>query len=216
MTYGDGDGTSFKPLTQLDVAGHEMSHGVMAAEANLTYSRESGGLNEANSDIFGTLVEFSANLPGDNPDYNIGELIRPSGKPLRYMDQPSKDGGSANCWSKRVGSLDVHYSSGVGNHFFYLLAEGSAAKTINGVAYSSPTCNGAVVTGVTQPVAAAVWYRAITTYMTSSTNYAGARAATISAANDLVSGAYTPTTAVAAPTNLAALVGSAWSAVGVN
>jgi hypothetical protein len=37
----------------------------------------------------------------------------------------------------------VHYSSGVGNHFFYLLSEGSGAKTLNGVSYSSPTCNGA-------------------------------------------------------------------------
>ena len=54
MTYGDGDGTNFGPLTSLDVAGHEMSHGVTENTAGLTYSGESGGLNEATSDIFGT------------------------------------------------------------------------------------------------------------------------------------------------------------------
>ena len=99
------------------------------------------------------------------------------------MDQPSKDGASANCWSKSVGTLDVHYSSGVGNHLFYLLSEGSGAKTINGVSYNSPTCNGAAVTGIGRDAAAAIWYRALTTYWTSSTTYAGARAGMLSAAD---------------------------------
>ncbi|MCU1693656.1 MAG: family peptidase [Frankiales bacterium] len=205
MTYGDGDGTSFTPLVELDVAGHEMSHGVMSREANLTYSRESGGLNEANSDIFGTLVEFSANNPVDVPDYTIGELIRPSGKPLRYMDQPSKDGASFDCYTKRVGGADVHYSSGVGNHFFFLLAAGSGAKTINAVAYNSPTCNGSTVTGIGNDDAGKIWYKAITTYMVSNTNYAGARTATLNAARDLFTTASPQYAAVAA----------AWSAVGV-
>src|SRR4029453_15484040 len=74
MAYGDG-ATTFYPLVELDVAGHEMSHGVMSREANLTYSGESGGLNESNSDIFGTLVEFAVNSATDRPDYWIGELI---------------------------------------------------------------------------------------------------------------------------------------------
>ena len=65
MTYGDGDGNRFGPLTSLDVAGHEMSHGVTENSANLTYSGESGGLNEATSDIFGTMVEFYANNSDD-------------------------------------------------------------------------------------------------------------------------------------------------------
>ena len=63
MTYGDGTGNT-RPLTELDVAGHEMSHGVTENTANLTYSGESGGLNEATSDIFGTAVEFYANNAG--------------------------------------------------------------------------------------------------------------------------------------------------------
>ena len=79
----------------------------------------------------------------------------------------------------------MHYSSGPANHFFYLLAEGSGAKTINGIAYNSPTCNGSTVTGIGRDAAAKIWYRALTVYMTSSTNYAGARVADVNAATDL-------------------------------
>ena len=183
MTYGDGSG-NVNPLTSLDVAGHEMSHGVTANTAGLNYSGESGGLNEATSDIMGTGVEFYAANSSDVGDYLIGEKININGDgtPLRYMDQPSKDGGSANYWSSSVGNLDVHYSSGVANHFFYLLSEGSGSKTINGVAYNSPTYNGATLAGIGRAKALQIWYKALTTYFTSTTNYKSARTGTLSAA----------------------------------
>ncbi|MBZ5741087.1 M4 family metallopeptidase [Nocardioides mangrovi] len=207
MTYGDGDGTSYGPLVSLDVAGHEMSHGVTENTAGLDYSGESGGLNEATSDIFGTMVEFYAANGNDPGDYLIGEefdLKNHVG--LRRMDNPASDGSSLNCWSATAGNSDVHYSSGIGNHFFYLLSEGSGAKTLNGVSYNSPTCNGSTVTGIGRDAAAAIWYRALTVYMTSSTNYAGARTATLNATKDLYGASSTQYTAVAA----------AWSAVNVN
>ena len=207
MTYGDGDGVNYGPLVSLDVAGHEMSHGVTENSAGLTYSGESGGLNEATSDIFGTMVEFYAANAHDPADYLIGEqfdLKDHAG--FRRMDRPSSDGSSLDCWSSTAKNVDVHYSSGIGNHFFYLLAEGSGAKTINGVAHDSPTCNGSTVTGIGRDAAAAVWYRALTVYMTSTTNYAGARVATLKAASDLFG---------ATSTQYAA-VGAAWSAVSVS
>ncbi|MFF4437180.1 M4 family metallopeptidase [Streptomyces sp. NPDC001621] len=209
MTYGDGDGTTFGPLVALDVAGHEMTHGVTSKSAALTYSGESGGLNEATSDILGTMVEWYANNSSDTGDYLIGEKIVRSGfgkTALRYMDKPSKDGNSADYWSSSVGNLDVHYSSGVANHFAYLLAEGSGAKTINGVSYDSPTANGSTVTGIGRDKVGKIWYRALTVYMTSSTNYAGARTATLNAAKDLYGAGSAEYNAVAA----------AWSAVNVN
>ncbi|MFF6776049.1 M4 family metallopeptidase [Streptomyces sp. NPDC012637] len=186
MTYGDGAGNA-KPLTSLDVAGHEMTHGLTASTAGLRYSRESGGLNEATSDILGTAVEFYANNSSDAGDYLIGEKIdiRGNGTPLRYMDKPSKDGNSADYWSSSLGRLDVHYSSGPANHFFYLLSEGSGTKTLNGVTYNSPTYDGSAVTGIGRAAAYKIWYKALSTYMTSSTTYAGARTATLSAATDL-------------------------------
>ncbi|MFF4764307.1 M4 family metallopeptidase [Streptomyces sp. NPDC001292] len=206
MTYGDG-ANNLKPLTSMDVAGHEMSHGVTSNTARLNYSGESGGLNEATSDIFGTGVEFYANNASDPGDYLIGEKIdiRGNGTPLRYMDKPSKDGASADYWSSSLGSKDVHYSSGVGNHFFYLLAEGSGAKTINGVSYNSPTYNGATVTGIGRAKALQIWYKALTTYMTSTTNYKGARTATLNAAAALYGSGSTEYNTVAA----------AWTAVNV-
>ena len=79
----------------------------------------------------------------------------------------------------------MHYSSGVGNHFFYLLAEGSGAKTINGIAHNSPTCNGSTITGIGRDAAQRIWFRALTVYMTSGTTYAQARTATLNAATDL-------------------------------
>ena len=80
MTYGDGDGVTFNPFDSLDVAGHEMTHGVTSRTANLTYSGESGGLNEGTSDIFGTMVEFYANNTNDTPDYLIGEELYKNGR----------------------------------------------------------------------------------------------------------------------------------------
>ncbi|WP_413812920.1 M4 family metallopeptidase [Streptomyces sp. OE57] len=186
MTYGDGQGNK-APLTALDVAGHEMSHGVTSKTAGLEYSGESGGLNEATSDIFGTSVEFNVKNTTDVGDYLIGEAIdiNGDGTPLRYMDKPSKDGQSADNWSDGVGDQDVHYSSGVANHFFYLLSEGSGAKEINGVKYDSPTSDGSKVEGIGRDKAEKIWYKALTTYMTSNTDYHAAREATQKAATDL-------------------------------
>ncbi|UXY30039.1 M4 family metallopeptidase [Streptomyces sp. HUAS TT20] len=186
MTYGDGSGNN-DPLTAVDVAGHEMSHGVTSNTARLNYSGESGGLNEATSDIMAAGVEFYANNSADPGDYLVGEKIdiNGDGTPLRYMDKPSKDGASKDSWYSGLGGIDVHYSSGPANHFFYLLSEGSGAKVINGVTYNSPTADGLPVTGIGRDKALQIWYRALTTKWTSTTNYAGARTGTLAAAGEL-------------------------------
>lgn len=204
MTFGDGDGATFTPLTSIDVAGHEMSHGVTARTAALTYSGESGGLNEATSDIFGTATEFFANNANDPGDYLIGEKITlrklasgdpGTGKYLRSMIHPRFDGGSIDHYSQFTASLDVHYSSGIANNFFYLLSEGGTNDT-----------SGMSVTGITRAKAERIWYRALTVYFTSGTTFAAARVATVQAANDLFGSGSAESTAVAAT----------WTAVGVN
>ncbi len=195
MTYGDGDGSQFSPLTSLDVAAHEMTHGVTARTAKLVYSGESGGLNEATSDIFGASVEFYANNVADAPDWLIGEKITLFGpRYLRSMSNPRIDGYSIDHYSQYTSSMDVHYSSGLGNHFYYLLANGGTNKT-----------SGQAVTGIGISKSEKIWFRALTVYFTSATNYAGARVATLRAAADLYGTGGTEYTTVAA----------AWTACGV-
>ena len=113
---------------------------------------------------------------------------------------------SPDCWSANLGSLDVHYSSGPANHWFYLLAEGSGVNAAYTDAAGSPTCNGGTVAGIGRDKAAAIVYYALTSVMTSTTNYAQARAATLNAAATLYGVGGAEWSAVAA----------AWSAVNVN
>ena len=218
MTFGDGDnGASIYPLVSIDVAGHEMSHGVTSRTANLVYSNESGGLNEATSDIFGAMVEYYANTAADPADYVIGEELFPNNanmsNAIRWMFKPSLDNVSYDCYAPGIGSDDVHYTSGPANRFFYLLAEGAVVPAGFGagswanLSASSLVCNGNTsLTGIGRDAAGKIWYRALTVYMTSGTSYAGARAATLSAATDLYGGGSAQYNAVAA----------AWSAVSVN
>lgn len=211
MTYGDGDGFTYNPFDSLDVAGHEMTHGVTSRTANLIYAGESGGLNEATSDIFGTVVEFYANNANDTGDYLIAEKIyksNPNGTTaLRYMFKPHLDGLSPDCYSGSIGGLDVHYSSGVANHFFYLLAEGAVVPSGFVLTPNDLVCNGnTALNAIGRDAAGNIWYRALTVYMTSNTNYAAARVATLNAASDLYGNGSPEYNAVAA----------AWSAVSVN
>ena len=225
MTYGDGNSSGSHGEADLDTCGHEMTHGVCAVTANLTYSGESGGLNEANSDILGTMVEFwtlggasGATIPNSGSitvgsktiaaNYKLFENSWAHAYPneaLRWMHKPSRDGASPDAWSSTLGSLDVHYSSGVANHFFFLLAHGSQKDALS-ENEQSPLANGVTaITGIGNDKAARIWYRALTTYMTSGTKYAGARTATLSAAADLYGPASPEYTTV----------GLAWKAVNV-
>jgi Zn-dependent metalloprotease len=209
MSYGDGNGTTFSPLTTLDIAGHEMTHGVTQYEANLTYSGESGALNESMSDVFGAMVELYARGGSPTADtWKIGEQAYTpniSGDALRYMNDPhlAANGGYTSnddpChYSERyTGSADsggVHINSGIANKAFYLAAAGGTHHL-----------SGVTVTGMGTTDAARIWYRALTTYMTSGTNFAGARTAMLNAAADLFGASSTQYNTTA----------RAWCAVGV-
>ncbi|MFD5544801.1 M4 family metallopeptidase, partial [Streptomyces sp. NPDC127079] len=197
MLYGDGDGDEIKkPLVVLDVTGHELTHGVVDATAKLAPTRidvhgnqygEPGALNESLADIFGSGVEFFANNPKNPPNYLLGEKLGLAQKFLRRLDHPSLDRleGTVDYWSPQVAGAEVHAGSGVSSHAFYLLAEGSGRKTVGATTYDSPTYNGSTVTGIGRAKATAVFYRALTRYMVSSTDFHGARVATLEAAKDL-------------------------------
>lgn len=217
MLYGDGDGATFtKPLVVLDVTGHELSHGVVAATAALEPTRidwrgnqfgEPGALNESLADIFGCATEFATNNPNIPPNYLLGEDLGLAQKFLRRLDRPSLDRleGAVDYWSKAAYDTEVHAGSGISSHAYYLLAEGSGAKTIGGVNYYSPTYDGSVVAGIGRSKATAIFYRAMTRYMVSTTDFHDARVATLQAAADLYGATSTEYTTV----------NKAWAAVNI-
>ena len=118
MTFGDG-ATTFYPLVSLDVSSHEVSHGFTEQQSNLTYSGQSGGINEAFSDMAGEAAEYY--MRGSN-DWQVGADIFKGSGALRYMNNPPLDGSSIDNAANYTSSMDVHYSSGVYNKAFYLLA----------------------------------------------------------------------------------------------
>ncbi|MBK8284234.1 MAG: M4 family metallopeptidase [Ahniella sp.] len=118
MTFGDG-ATTFYPLVSLDVSSHEVSHGFTEQNSNLTYSGQSGGINEAYSDMAGEAAEFF--MKGSN-DWLVGADIFKGTGSLRYMNNPPQDGKSIDNAANFTSGMDVHHSSGVYNKAFYLLA----------------------------------------------------------------------------------------------
>ncbi|GAB3829344.1 M4 family metallopeptidase [Hymenobacter jeollabukensis] len=210
MTYGDGAST-FKPLTAMDVCGHEIGHAVCEKTANLTYQNESGAMNEGFSDIWGACVEALAvsnyGLTGKST-WLIGEEIMKAGGALRSMSNPNAysqpDTYQGTYWrattSSPTSSNDyggVHTNSGVLNYWFYLLAQGGSGTNDKGTAFS--------VAGVGIDAAAKIAFRTESVYLSASSNYAAARTAAISAATDLYGAGSTQVTAVT----------NAWAAVGV-
>ncbi|KZC35406.1 UNVERIFIED_ORG: peptidase, partial [Rhodanobacter sp. FW104-R5] len=119
MYFGDGAST-FYPLVSLDVTSHEISHGYTEQHSALQYSGQSGGINEAYSDIAGEAAEFFDR--GSN-DWLVGADIMKSGTALRWMCTPTQDGGSIDNAANFTSTMDVHYSSGVYNKAFCLLAK---------------------------------------------------------------------------------------------
>jgi vibriolysin len=118
MTFGDG-ATTFYPLVSLDVAAHEVSHGYTEQNSGLIYSAQSGGINEAYSDIAGEAAEYYNK--GTN-DFLVGAEIFKATGALRYMANPPQDGSSIGNAANYTAGMDVHYSSGVYNKAFYTLA----------------------------------------------------------------------------------------------
>ena len=125
MTFGDGANT-FYPLVSLDVSSHEVSHGFTEQNSNLTYSGQSGGMNEAFSDMAGEAAEYYSR--GSN-DWLVGAEIFKGTGALRYMANPPQDGSSIDNAANYTSSMDVHYTSGVYNKAFYLLANKAGWNT---------------------------------------------------------------------------------------
>ena len=209
MTYGDG-ATRFRPLTAMDVCGHEIGHAVCEKTANLTYSNESGAMNEGLSDIWGASIEdYAVHTLGvisggvkAKSTWLIGEEIDKQQAALRSMSDPKSLGQPAyykgvNWYTGTADNGGVHTNSGVLNHWYYVLAAGESGTNEGGGTYS--------VTGVGLDAAAKITFRMESVYMVASSTYAQARTNAIQAATDLFGAG---SAQVIATTN-------AWFAVGV-
>jgi Zn-dependent metalloprotease len=203
MVYGDGDNFySISLAISMDVTAHELTHAVTEYESGLIYSGESGGLNESMSDIFGNVCEWYRDNAGNTSgptnanNYLVGDEIWLPEPALRYMADPVADGSSLDYWTSSAGNVDVHYSSGISNLAFYLLAEGGTHPRGK---------SSTVVTGIGIRDAAAIFYRANANYLTPGSNFDDARTQTVKAATDLFGAG----SVQVAQTN------NAWTAVGV-
>ena len=175
-------------LTEIDIIGHEMTHGVTAYSSGLVYDGESGGINESTSDFMGSMVEAystrpagaDSTVPETGTDWVMGAKV--STVPLRSMINPNTDGLSPNYWYSGIEYLDVHYSSGPLNRFFYFLSQGASGDPAS-PAYSSYLPGG--MAGIGNDKAAHIWYTAMTEFLTPVAKYADARVAGIAAATEL-------------------------------
>lgn len=128
QAFGFGDGkTKFYPVVSLDVVAHEIAHGFTRAHSGLIYERQSGGINEAFSDMAGEVAElYLARTSGDTgyqPDYEVGATVKKgAGNALRYMHNPELDGVSIDHVDDYNDSFNVHHSSGIYNKAFHVLA----------------------------------------------------------------------------------------------
>ena len=178
MAYGNGK--LLKPLAGgLDVAGHEMTHGVIQNTANLQYKSQSGAINESFADVFGAMI--------DRANWTIGEAVAtpailPSGA-LRDLSNPNQGGKSKDPNGYQPATMSqydnttadnggVHINSGIPNFAFYKFA-----------------------TVVGKDKAEKVYYRALTTYLVRTSQFLDLRLAIIKAAGDLYGAAGAEVTA---------------------
>lgn len=177
MTYGDGSG-GVTPLTSIDIAAHEVTHGLTTFTAGLIYAAESGALNESFSDIFGVAIERFGR-PGDW-NWLLGEDI---GLTLRSLSNPNSFGDPDTYFGDFWAPLDggdsggVHTNSGVQNFWYYLLTLGGTGTNDNGDDYD--------VDGLGFEASSAIAFRNLTVYLTPSSPFADARFFSIESAVDL-------------------------------
>ncbi len=182
MVYGDGDGQEYYPFSAaLDVVGHELTHAVTEYTAGLQYQDESGAINEAMSDIFGTLIEFYAN---DDPDWLCAEdIVGPANGDIamRSLEDPAAiSNGLTGPYPDHVSKMytgtqdygGVHINSSIINKCAYLISEGGSHEGVN-------------VNGIGRDKMGDIFYRALSAHMTSTTDFSQLREVTVYAASEL-------------------------------
>lgn len=220
MTYGDGNGSSIKAFTSIDICGHEIGHAICTYTANLAYQNQSGALNEGFSDIWGACIEQygrTGSVSGtiDENVWLIGEDIRTGG--LRSMSNPilnndpdtylginwKETGDEGTCIPKGGTSgndyCGVHSNSGVLNHWFYILTAGKSGTN------NAPLPSVYNVAGIGMLKSSKIAYLTERDYLTPNATFEDMREASITVAKNLYCANSPETIAVT----------NAWAAVNV-
>ncbi|HVK26483.1 MAG TPA: M4 family metallopeptidase [Actinokineospora sp.] len=179
--YGYTQATPRRWLTAMDVVGHENGHSI---DYKTPGGRSGGQTSEFIGDVFGVSTEAFANQAAayDAPDYLVGEEIDLVGTgPIRNMYNPSLVDNNPNCYSSAIPTTEVHDAAGPGNHWLYLLAEGTNPTGKP----TSPTCDGSAnLVGIGLRSATKILYNAML-MKNSSSNYLTYRTWTLQAAKNL-------------------------------
>ncbi len=208
VNFGDG-GSGYLPFTSLDVVAHELGHALMTYTADLIYSGESGGLDEATSDMMAmSALSYAAQgangsslqLPTGFP-WTLGDRLSPAGIPLRSLKRPSRH-GNFDGWFDGMDLFGVYQASGPAARFFYYLSAGCNAADAEAASAYLP----AGLQGIGIQKAIQIWVRALEAHLQDkATGYAGVRIATEAAASQLFGATSSERSAVE----------NAWAAVNV-
>jgi bacillolysin len=176
LVFGDGDGSSYTSFARsLDVVAHELVHGLTASEAGLVYRGQSGALDESYSDVFAAMV--------DREDWLIGEDVALGAGAIRSVADPAAYGQPAHMSAYVPMSVfhdngGVHVNSGIPNRIAYLVSDDPAF-------------------GIGRAAAERIYFRALTTYLTPTSDFMANLAALLQSAADLFPGSAAHTRAIA-------------------
>ncbi|MEA3497289.1 MAG: M4 family metallopeptidase [Bacteroidota bacterium] len=176
FAFGDGDNT-YNPYTSLNLYAHEFTHAIIEYTANLSYTGETGALQESFCDIFGICVDQYINPTTFN--YSFGEQVTKTSQPLRNFVSPKTlnhpDTYLGQYWHSGFGGENIN--SNIQNHWFFLLAEGTSGVNDNGDTFN--------ITGIGIVDASKITYRCLTNYLTPISDYDDARFYSIQSAIDI-------------------------------
>lgn len=157
MIYGTGDSDFADFTAVLDVAGHELTHGVVSKTANLMMMDEPGALNEATADYFGKMIAGDNNwrigegIFLDNPKDAIRDLKNPASLKTRYLNEkgqkelvayPAKYSDKLKSFEQCGARNDrcyVHANSTIIGHAYYLIQSKIGQEKAENVIYTALT-----------------------------------------------------------------------------
>jgi Zn-dependent metalloprotease len=171
MVYGQKNinGNLRSYAVGIDVVAHEIFHGVTNHTARLEYAAQSGALNESYSDILGVIISNYEEKDISKWNWEMGEDLNQAGVPLRDFHYPTQYGQPAHMddyqdlpMTPKGDWGGVHINSGIHNYAAYKIM--TATNSQNKLLF-------------TADLLAALFYLALTQYLTRNSEFPESRQA---------------------------------------